>query len=66
MNPDAPILPKRTHMEGRSKGLKENREGKKGGWVGSRRIKADAKAETQRRVFGLCTEWQETSVGIHI
>lgn len=66
MNPDAPILPKRTHMEGRSKGLKENREGKKGGWVDSRRIKADANAEAQRRVFGLCTEWQETSVGIHI
>jgi len=33
LNPDAPILPKRTHMEGRSKGLKENREGKKG-WMG--------------------------------
>jgi hypothetical protein len=66
LNPDAPILPKRTHMEGRSKGLKENREGKKGGWVDSRRIKADANAEAQRRVFGLCTEWQETSVGIHI
>jgi len=60
------LFPKRTHMEGRGKGLKEKREGKKGGRVDSRRIKTDAKAETQRRVFGLCTEWQETSVGIHI
>jgi hypothetical protein len=70
LNPDAPILPKRTHMEGRGKRLKEKREGKNG-WMGntctdSRRIKADANAEAQRRVFGLCTEWQETSVGIHI
>jgi hypothetical protein len=33
LNPDAPILPKRTHMEGRGKRLKEKREGKNG-WMG--------------------------------